>query len=292
MIKILVTGATGSLGRAVIALINQSEGYQVVSVGRQAFGLGNYISCDICNNVELIDTLERVKPDVILHLAATFSGDFNEAYATNVLPTKHILEFVQHKLLKTRVVIIGSAAEYGVVNISENPIRENRLLAPVSVYGLSKAWQSQLISLYRGCGLDVLGARVFNLYGSGISDRLFAGRLQNQISDILDGKKDLIEVGRLTAVRDYISTEDAAIQVLSIMQNGLPGEIYHVASGVPVTMREIMQRELLAAGLSFSIVKESAKFSNRSGYDVPMIYADISKTLFIMPNKISLTSNN
>jgi GDP-4-dehydro-6-deoxy-D-mannose reductase len=194
---------------------------------------------------------------------------------------------VKQKSLKTRVVIIGSAAEYGVVNIAENPIRESRLLAPVSVYGLSKSWQSQLIGLYRSAGLDVLGARVFNLYGCGISDLLFAGRVQNQIRDVLDGKKESIEVGQLTAVRDYISTEDAAIQLLAIIQRGLPGEIYHVASGVPVTMQEILQRQLTAVGLSFSIVKESAQFSNRSGYDVPMIYADISKTLEIMNNNIS-----
>ena len=179
---------------------------------------------------------------------------------------------------RTRVVLIGSAAEYGPVRPEENPIPESRFLNPVSVYGLSKAWQSQLLALYAGRGVDVLCARVFNLYGPGVSEGLFAGRLQRRIEDILAGRQTLVEVGPLSAIRDYLSTAEAARLLLMIAELGLAGEVYHLASGVPVAMEEFLRRQLILHGLDQSIVRTAADFSNHRGYDVPMIYADMRKT--------------
>jgi len=277
--KILLTGGTGALGRAVIARMNQLGGYQVITAGRQCVNDSvAHMHCDVCNHEQLTAVFDQAKPDVALHLAATFSGNLDEAYATNVAPAKHILDLVQYSGLNTRVILIGSAAEYGAVRVDENPIRENRVLTPVSIYGVSKAWQTQLLGLYRRQGLNVVCARVFNLLGPGVSGRLFAGRLQNQIDEVLAGEKSMIEVGSLTAIRDYISTDEAAKQLLAIAMHGESGEIYHVASGIPVTMREILMRQLEESGLASSIVQESNGLSNHRGYDVPAIYADVTKT--------------
>jgi GDP-4-dehydro-6-deoxy-D-mannose reductase len=277
--KVLFTGGTGALGRAVIGRMNQLGGYQVITAGRQdVIDSVTHMHCDVGNHEQLSAIFNQVKPDLVLHLAATFTGSFDEAFAINVTPAKQILELVQHNGLNTRVVLLGSAAEYGVVRMDENPIRENRVLAPVSIYGVSKAWQTQLLRLYSNQGLNVVCARVFNLIGPGVSSSLFAGRLQNQINEVLAGKKTTVEIGSLTAVRDYISTDEAAIQLLAIAKHGEAGEIYHVASGVPVTMREILISQMKEFGLDPSIVREAAALSNHKGYDVPVIYADVTKT--------------
>lgn len=280
MKKVLITGGSGALGRAVIARMDQIGGYQVITAGRQCVNDSMaHMHCDVCNHEQLSAVFNQAEPDVVLHLAATFTGNLDEAYATNVAPAKHILDLVQRSRLNTRVILIGSAAEYGVIRRDENPVQESRVLAPVSIYGVSKAWQTQLVGLYRSRGLDVVCARIFNLYGPGVSGHLFAGRLRNQIDEVLAGKKSVIEIGPLTAIRDYISTEEAAIQLLAIAAHGESGEIYHVASGVPVTMREILMCQLVEkSGLDPSIVQESSSFSNHSGYDIPTIYADITKT--------------
>jgi GDP-4-dehydro-6-deoxy-D-mannose reductase len=277
--KVLITGGTGALGRAVIAQLNKQGDYQVIAAGRQNRNdLVSHMFCDICNYEHLFTVFNQAKPDIVLHLAATFSGSLDEAFATNVEPARHILELVQENGLNTRVILIGSAAEYGIVKIEENPIQESRVLAPVSIYGVSKAWQTQLVGLYRNRGVDVICARIFNLYGPGVSGRLFAGRLRNQIDEVITGKRSVIECGPLTAIRDYLSTDEAAIQLLSIAMHGKAGEIYHVANGVPVSMREILMHQLEKAGLDPSIVKESTSLSNHSGYDVPAIYANVTKT--------------
>src|SRR5579884_3406495 len=156
MKRVLVTGGTGALGRAVITRMHNLGVCQVTVAGRQQrTGDTSGIQCDIRNLEQLSAALDRAKPDWVLHLAATFSGDLNEAYAINFAPAQRILEWVQRNGLKTRVILIGSAAEYGVVRPNENPIREDHVLAPVSVYGVSKACQSQLVSFYTGQGVDV-----------------------------------------------------------------------------------------------------------------------------------------
>jgi GDP-4-dehydro-6-deoxy-D-mannose reductase len=228
--------------------------------------------------VQLSAAFQRADPDLVLHLAATFSGELAEICAVNVEPARHLLDLVRRSGNRARVVLIGSAAEYGVVSPGENPLREDHVLMPVSAYGVSKAWQTQLMGLYCSDGVDVICARVFNLWGPGVSDRLFAGRLRRQIDEVLAGTRGRIEVGPTNAVRDYLSTAEAAVQLMAIASRGKAGQVYHVASGIPVTVRDWMVQQLNMAGLDASLVQESPGLSNRSGYDVPEIYADVSKT--------------
>lgn len=280
MTCVLVIGASGALGRAVVADLWKREGYLVITAGQQPCALNTipYLPCDVCDPQQLISVLDQTQPDWVLHLAAVFTDNLTEARAVNVEPAQQILEWVRHGKRPTRVILVGSAAEYGVVRPEENPIREDRLLAPVSAYGVSKAWQTQLVGYFAQCGVDVVCARIFNLYGPGMSDRLFAGRLDLQISEVLAGQRSVIEVGPLDAIRDYLDTATAAVQLLAIAHYGCSGEVYHVASGIPLSMREFLKRELASAGLNSIIVREAATLSNHRGYDVPVIYADLAKT--------------
>lgn len=291
MKTVLVTGATGALGRAVIARLQKDSSIRVVATSRICDDETEAcFQLDIHNFEQITTAVGEIKPDLILHLAATFINDFDESYAVNVEASRHLLEVVQQTSVGTRVLLIGSAAEYGVVQPIENPIREDHVLNPVSIYGLTKAWQTQLAGLYASRGVNVVVARVFNLEGSGLSERLFIGRLQKQIDDVLSGLKTEIELGSLTAVRDYISTDEAADQIFAIATYGESGRIYHVASGKPVTMRDILSRYLAIHGLDISIVREATNLTNRTGYDVPEIYADITSTLQLM--KIRRASAN
>jgi GDP-4-dehydro-6-deoxy-D-mannose reductase len=274
----LVTGASGALGRAVCARLGE-DGQRVITAGRSA---GNEVRLDLSRPEEIQAVLASSRPDVILHLAASFSGDYAQAVALNVEASRQLLEAVAQAGPAVRVVLIGSAAEYGVVEPEENPIGEERVLKPVSVYGMSKAWQTQLAYLYAARGVDVVVARVFNLSGPGMSERLFTGRLQQQIEAVLAGRQQRIELGPLGATRDYLSTGDAAAQLLAIAALAPAGSVHNVASGKPVTMRELMERTLAEHGLDPAIVDEAPALSNRSGYDVPVIYADIVKTRALM----------
>lgn len=277
--RVLITGATGALGQALIARLaaNQSD-FDIFSPSRGE-GLEQL---DLRYQNHIVRTIQRTQPDLIMHLAATFSNDFDEAYTINVSATRHMLQAIEESALLTRVVLIGSAAEYGLVSVEENPIAEERVLRPVSTYGMTKAWQTELAYIYASRGVNVLVARIFNLIGPCLSEYLFVGRLHKQIEEMRCGIRAMIEVGPLSAVRDYISIDDAITQLLAIANFGEAGEVYHVANGDPITMRELLYRELAAHGLDESVVVEGANLSNRRGYDVPSVYADISKTTALL----------
>jgi len=277
MKTVLVTGSTGALGQAVIRCLNKDGHYNIIATSRKEVDVNARL--DVTDHAQLAAVIDREKPELILHLAATFVNDFDEAYAVNVEASRQLLETIRRSEMTVRVLLIGSAAEYGVIQPEENPVREDHVLNPVSVYGLTKAWQTQLAGFYASSGVDAVVARVFNLEGGNLSERLFIGRLQKQIDEVLAGKQSVIELGSLDASRDYISIDEAAVQILAIAKRGESGQVYNVASGVPVTMREILARYLKKNKLDISVVHESASLSHRVGYDVPVIYADMNKTL-------------
>lgn len=275
----LITGASGALGTALAARLRVIPNARVLgSRLRHGVHCGDDHICDIRKPEEVINLVKAAAPDVVYHLAATYEVDIDAAYAVNVIGARNVLDAIGVARPSARVVVIGSAAEYGVVRQNENPVREDRALAPVSVYGLTKAWQTQLASLYANRGVDVLVARLFNLDDPLVSDRLFVGRLARQISQVQSGERSTIEVGPLNAVRDYVTPAEACAQLMAITESGETGSVYHVASGVPVSMREMMTRHLQQQGLDARIVRESPAVPNRLGYDVPVIYADMTRT--------------
>lgn len=273
--RVLIIGSSGALGRSLVKHFDGStEGFTVFAPKRT--GSGELLDLSDCN--QIARCIERTKPNLIFHLATSFSNEYDEAYKVNVRAVRQILDSVEAIAQSTRVVLIGSAAEYGAVRIGDNPIREDHPLHPVSIYGLTKAWQTQLAYLYAARGVNVVVARIFNLLGSDLSERLFVGRVHKQIDEFRRGLRSHIEVGPLSSIRDYITIENAIAQLLLIAEFGEIGEVYHVASGQPISMRELLVNELLPHGLDLSIVHEGTGLTNRTGYDVPSIYADINKT--------------
>lgn len=286
MKRVLITGGTGALGQAVVKQIQQLKTYQIfITSSKMTLSDHNEITiceCDFLNLNQLTKAFHVARPDLILHLGAKLTNDFLDAYRMNVAPAYHLLDLIYQEKLNTRVILVGSAAEYGVVKPEENPINEQRFLSPVSVYGVSKAWQTQLMGLYANRGHDVVCARIFNLFGPGMSDKLFAGRIQNQINAVKGGVQSSIDVGRLSAIRDYISTDEAAQQLLIIAKQGQSGNIYHIGSGQPISMRDFLIQQLQLNGLSSILINEAPENSNHYGYDVPIIFANMEKTRNLM----------
>ncbi|KQV83979.1 hypothetical protein ASC90_00120 [Rhizobium sp. Root1220] len=220
-----------------------------------------------------------------MHLSAVFSDDFALALATNVIGAKNLLAALEENHLDARVLLAGSAAEYGIVHPEENPISVAQVLRPVSIYGVTKSWQTQWGVHSAHKGQDVVVARIFNLVGIGMSERLFVGRVYKQLKQLDAGSCDRIETGPLAAVRDYISLSGAGEQLMAIIKAGKSGSIYNVASGKPVSMRELLQGMLKERGLGMDIVVEGALPHGRSGFDVPVIYADVEHTIALMGAK-------
>jgi GDP-4-dehydro-6-deoxy-D-mannose reductase len=214
------------------------------------------------------------------------TGDFDTNLKTNVLAFQNICDSLVQHGLTSRVIVFGSAAEYGVVQLNENPVSENQPLKPVSVYGLTKAMQTQLAQYYsRVANIEVVVARLFNLAIPGLSSRLFYGRAEFLINQFIDGQIDILKFGNLDSQRDYIDLADAAEQIFLVADHGISGEVYNVGSGEPTMIRTLLNSMLDYHNLPKDILKEVGSDSvGRKGYDVPLIYADISKIQMLKNN--------
>ena len=276
---ILVTGANGGLGRALLPFLRSNYTESVIASGRSEIDTVDYFSCDFTDEKAVAGLISAFKPRLILHLVGSFTGQFELDFQVNTLSAKFIFDSILSENLETRVVIFGSAAEYGAVLAEDNPIAETFPCRPVSVYGLSKSYQTDMAAYYaRTQNVNVVIARVFNLAMSGLSQRLFYGRAKAMILAYKSGEITQLEFGNLDSERDYIDFDNAIEQILAIAEHGISGEIYNVGSGTPKKMRSILQDMVEKEGIPWSSVIElNSEAIGRKGFDVPIIYADITK---------------
>ena len=277
--SVLVTGSTGAFGSVLVKWLQNNSSEQIWRTGKKSLKEKGYYSCDLTNAPETKSLIARLRPQLIFHLAGNYVDTHDLDYSINSLGAKHIIGALIEEDINTRVILIGSAAEYGIVSPNENPIKENRVLCPVTVYGLSKAFQTQLgIYFAQNSNIEILIARMFNLQTPGLSEKLFIGRMEKQITAFLRGEINEIVAGNLDSQRDYISADKAIEQLNMIAKKGKSGEVYHIASGQPIKMKELLHKMLLDARIDPSKIKEDIGAIGKIDYDVPVIYADMTKT--------------
>jgi GDP-4-dehydro-6-deoxy-D-mannose reductase len=274
--KVLVTGAKGFTGRHLISqLQNTGEpGLELYSTSRDRdHGYG----CDLSVFDQTCSLINQIKPDQIYHLAGSFTNHYDVDYANNVLSTKTIFDSLLKTDIPCRVLLVGTAAEYGLVNPEDNPVKESHPLSPISLYGLTKIYQTQLMQFYvQVHNLDVVMARTFNLLGKTISPQLFIGRIYQQVDAYRRGEIQSIVLGNLESKRDYIDIHEAVQWYQLIMNRGTRGEVYNVGSGFSVQLKEILNRILFENSLDMGVV-ESQPITHAHKINITDIFADISR---------------
>lgn len=280
--KILVTGAKGFSAKYLVSLLSSESDSQLFYADLVSTKEKKWHQCDLSDFYAAYSLIKEVKPDRIYHLAGSFSNQYDIDYKANVLSTKNILDSILKLNLKCRVLLIGSAAEYGIVSEYDNPVKEDHVLAPVSIYGLVKVYQTHLMKFY--CSvykMDIVMSRTFNLFGKGMSNKLFVGRIYEQIDEYRRGSISKIVLGNLVNKRDYIDCETAVKYYVAIMNHGMSGEIYNVGSGKSIRICDLLQIILEENNLSMEIV-EKRSIDDPNKIDINEIYADTSKIMNLM----------
>ena len=148
-----------------------------------------------------------------------------------------------------RLLVIGSAEEYGIVAPEELPLVETAPLRPVTPYGASKvAAEVVALQAHRARGLGVVAARPFNHLGPGQSDRLVASTLAHQVARNEREGTDVIMAGDLTARRDFSDVRDVVRAYRLLVTRGQPGEVYNVCSGRDVPVSELADALIAESG--------------------------------------------
>ena len=275
--KILVTGANGFSARYLIEHLSQHGCGEIYRTDLMSAGDARFFQCDLAQENQVATLIQHVEPDQIYHLAGTFTNDYQTDYDANVLSSRNLLETVRASGRRCRLLLIGSCAEYGSLAAAESPVSEEHQLLPVSIYGLTKVYQTYLAKFYVAVHkLDVVIARPFNLLGPGMSSRLFVGHVYEQIAAYRKGEIAKISVGNLESRRDYISVKDAVCAYATIMQSGAAGEVYNVGSGSSVKIRDLLERLLKENGLGMEVVEQMHPAMGNK-VDISDLFADVRK---------------
>jgi UDP-glucose 4-epimerase len=245
---VLITGAAGAVGRELSDRLMGLPRCTVVRVGRNAGPLVDH-TCSLQDGGQISDLLRQFSPSHVFHCAGSFSNLWADDFQNNVNVTCSLLTALEKVSNSVRVMLFGSAAEYG--NSYIGPVAESVAPRPISPYGVTKSMQTSLMGYFsRMRGVDIVCSRLFNLYGRGISPLLFPGRITEQIEGLRSGKIEKGSIRSLAGSRDYISVPEAVDATLAIMRHGIGGEVYNVGRGRPMSNFDLFHELLRNSGVS------------------------------------------
>jgi GDP-4-dehydro-6-deoxy-D-mannose reductase len=241
MNRALVTGATGFVGRAVVARL-EAEGWETVRAVRTPIAdpTGNTIVLGSAewDQATFALALERVAPQVVFHLAGTVRGNnAADLYRTNTVLAANLLDAVQASASRPAVLLAGSAAEYGYLSPDQWPAKETGPCQPATDYGISKHAQTLLGMARAQTGMAVTVARIFNPVGVGMPQHLALASFAEQ----LRGGAERLLVGDLDVARDLIDVVEAARLIVALgCDPRHHGRVYNVCSGTPTSLRPLV----------------------------------------------------
>jgi len=205
------------------------------------------LRADLRQPSQVAEALNQAQPDVIFHLAgqAFVPESFRDpigTFTTNVLPQINIFQTIIELQLKTRVLVIGSGEVYGAIEPTDLPLNENTPLRPASPYAVSKVTQDMLTMQYHlSHQLDLIGMRPFNHIGPRQNDRFVVPAFAKQIAQIEAGlQPPVIQVGNLTAKRDFTDVRDVVQAYTRAVEFGQAGQLYNLGSGRAVAVQTIL----------------------------------------------------
>jgi GDP-4-dehydro-6-deoxy-D-mannose reductase len=283
--KCLITGCGGFIGSHLAELLLEKRLTVYGTAHRGSENIAhlkdrlNIYTCDILDRSRLEAIVAETAPDYIFHLAAqtgvtTSWQDPEKTLKVNILGTLYLLESVRRAGIDPVIQIVGSSAEYGRTNPADVPIKEDCQLSPSSPYGVSKSAEDMLSRLYwRSYGLRIIRIRPFLIIGPRKTPDACSDFARG-IAEIEAGRMDVLKVGNLSPVRDFVDVRDAVRAMWLLMEKGTPGEVYNVCSGKGRPIKEILDRLL---SLSLKAVKVREDPGALRPYDEPVLVGDNKK---------------
>ena len=228
--RFFVTGATGLIGKNVVAYLLQN-GAEVLALTRRPVENLNYI-------LGTVEALPEIPGDVdyIIHGAsATASSYFVEHPAetiqTAVLGTQNILELSREKRVKG-LVYLSSMEVYGYPEkghrVTENDVAGFDPTNPRNCYPISKQLCESMCCAYaKEYGVPAKIVRLTQTFGPEMKKedrRLFAEMMRCAIE-----KRDIVLHTKGETEHAYLYTEDATQAILTVLFRGSAGEAYSAA---------------------------------------------------------------
>jgi GDP-4-dehydro-6-deoxy-D-mannose reductase len=286
--KVLVTGVAGFVGVHLSRLLlAESPGVEVIGVvrprgPRKRVPEGvRILDADLEDALQVDAVFDAVRPDRIVHLAAQSSPQVSWAdpagtLRANVMGLLNLLESVRRRGLSPRILVVGSAEEYGMVDPRNLPVSEDAPLRPATPYAVSKVAQGFLaLQYYLAFGMSIVRTRTFHHTGPGRGASFAESAFARQIVDVELGRRPpVLEVGNLEAVRDFSDARDVVRAYWALLERGKAGDVYNVCSGQGVRIRDVLERLLRVSGVRVEVRVDPERLRPA---DVPVLVGDAAR---------------
>lgn len=250
--RIAVTGATGFIGRHVLAELKMYP-INVVGVVRN---ISSAIS--IFNDIEFVqidldnppkNSFEIMgRPDMLIHLA--WGG----------LPYYYSLHHFEHELHTqyaflsqivrsglSGLVAVGTCFEYGM---QSGQLNESMMTYPENPYGFAKdTLRRQFEFLQKSELFSLTWARLFYLYGDGQSET----SLLPQLKRAVEQGDEVFNMSGGEQLRDYIAVTDVAKSLVALAINGADIGIVNICSGKPTSVRKLVENWIRENGWDINL---------------------------------------
>jgi GDP-4-dehydro-6-deoxy-D-mannose reductase len=235
------------------------------------------VVCDLTDPAAVLALIRSVRPEAIYHMAAQSHVPMSwmkpaETFQANVIGTIHLLEAARQAAPDARILIVSSGDIYGAPDKDDIPLTESSTLRPANPYSVSKASQDQIAGVYaKAHGQAIVRVRPFNHTGPGQSPRFVCPAFAQQLARIKLGLSPArISVGDLTAQRDFLDVRDVCRAYRLALAQGLPGDVFNVASGQPRSAQFILDSLITLSGMEVTVQTDPDRYRPN---DVPLICA-------------------
>ncbi len=256
------------------------------------------VPVNLLDKKKVQDAILHFKPDYVFHLAASSSParsfkDPRRTLENNIIGELNLLEALVKIKSKARILIVGSADEYGIVDSKTLPVKETTPLSPISPYAVSKVAQDMLgLQFFLHHKLQIIRVRPFNHIGPRQSQEFVVSAFASQIAQLEKKGEGVMKVGDLNAWRDFTDVRDMVRAYLLALEKCVPGEVYNIGSGKAVKISYVLKKLLSKSGVKIRVEQDKnlvrlleikkiycdfSKFHHQTGWK-PTI--DLSKTLF------------
>jgi GDP-4-dehydro-6-deoxy-D-mannose reductase len=283
--RILITGAGGFVGPHATAALRHhcpDAELRLVSLSPDRHpGLGELVALDVTDRAACANLVDRWKPTEVLNLAGfaapgLASKNPDRTWAIHLDGVRNLAEAILLKAPLCRLIQVGSGLIYGKL-AARQPADETIAPSPLDDYAGSKAAADLALGVYAHKGLKCVRLRPFNHSGPGQSEDFVIPAFGMQIARIEAGlAPPVVRVGNLEAERDVLDVADVAEAYAHVVLEDWRenGEIFNIASGVPVRIEALLDR-LLALSVRRITVERDPSRARPS--DLPFIAGDANK---------------